>query len=196
MSRSAAALLVPALLALAAGRGDGEGGGAAPSAETARAGASAIGLDPLPPGPPALRCGVLVERVTLAASVARAEVVFVGSVLAVGGNEDAGAPGRRGSLPRYRARLEIRETLRGSLAPTVDVSALACNHILFDEGRSYLVFAERRRLGERRVRALVPVGYHQGVFRVSRDGGAWNASHGAVDLEDVARRVRVGSPTG
>ena len=177
--------LLTAAVALAAG---GCGPAHEPSSGEAREGAEpaapARSSESRPPGPAFKVCEAVTEGVSLAEMFERAELVVVGSVLEVGANAPLGS----GSV-WYQARLRIERDLRGPAAATLELTASACNRFRFEHGRSYLVFAERRSLGEMRVPAIVPVGYWQGVYPVVGDDRFANPATGEIGSAEIERRV-------
>jgi len=81
--------------------------------------------------------------------------------------------------------------LRGGPSRVVTITSLRLPGIELgiQAGGRYLIFAEPRRLGHRRVRRLVPMGYPQGVYALEADGMARNEWNGPVHLERLADRL-------
>lgn len=127
----------------------------------------------------------MVIAVSLDEAIAQADVVFVGTVTAIGGEEN------EGGVVSQRVRYGVEQMLRGATADEVDVTSAISFETSFpaEVGKRYLVLAEETPLGQEGALVLVPVGAAQGVYDVV-DGTATNALTGEpVALDDVARRV-------
>ena len=177
MSRRLSSLT--AAVALAAG---GCGPAHEPSSREAEPAAPAGSSELLPPGPARKVCEAVTEAVSRTEMFERAELVVVGSVLEVGGHELLAS-----RSVWYHARLRVERDFRGTAPGTLEMTAFACDRVLFEHGRSYLVFAERRRLGEMRVPAIVPVGYRQSVYRVVGDDRFANPATGEIGSAEIER---------
>jgi hypothetical protein len=158
--------------------------------------ASRAGLPTLPPGEPKLlRMTGIAERVDFEKLVARAEIVFIGTVADIGGSEvvtPAGAPGEPFLLTRHRVRFAVEKTMRGGETESIGISLLDIpeTNVDFEVGKSYLVLARRTELGTSRVPAIVPDGYAQGVYTVVAGTLATNPINGSVTLDELEERLR------
>jgi hypothetical protein len=133
---------------------------------------------------PAPALGMMMA-VPLEDAIAQADVVFVGTVTAIGGEENAGG------IVSQRVRYGVEQSLRGPAAAEVDLTSTISLEATFpaEVGKRYLVFAMETPLGQEGALVLVPVGAAQGVYDVV-DGTATNALTGeSVPLDDVSRRV-------
>ena len=120
-----------------------------------------------------------IGRVTLPEMERKASVVFVGTAQRVR---------EKGWITiTFRAN----RFLRGGPSRVVTITSLRLPGIELgiQAGGRYLIFAEPRRLGHRRVRRLVPMGYPQGVYALEADGMARNEWNGPVHLERLADRL-------
>jgi hypothetical protein len=127
----------------------------------------------------------MVIAVSLDEAIAQADLVFVGSVTAIGGEETLDG------VPVQRVRYGVERMLRGTAADEVDLTAAISLETSFpaEVGQRYLVLAEETPLGQEGALVLVPVGAAQGVYDVA-DGTATSALTGeSVSLDDVSRRV-------
>jgi hypothetical protein len=117
-----------------------------------------IVLPPLTPGPDRLEHGKYaladIGGTSLDDMVARAEAVFVGEVTAIGGPEMLD-PGSR--MEVHRVRFVVEDVFRGKRVDGIDVTDLVWEGAIFpaEVARRYLVFAEHRQLGRKRIRRLV-----------------------------------------
>jgi hypothetical protein len=161
-------------------------------------------LRPLPEGPPTRQpASALLLRKTLDDMIGEAEVVFVGRVRAIGGSEAfipphevAGPDGDTRAIPAHtfhRLRFEVMEFLRSSrgLRHVLDISELDDDSAAgVREGQSYLVFAKWTTLGgDAGIPALVPVGYHQGVYAMVDGDTARNSMNGTVNVAMIKTRL-------
>jgi hypothetical protein len=127
----------------------------------------------------------MVIAVPLDDAIAQADLVFVGTVAAIGGEETVAG------VPAQRVRYDVEQSLRGDAAAQVDLTSAISLETSFpaEVGKRYLVFAQEAPLGQEGALVLVPVGAAQGVYDVV-DGTATNALTGeSVSLDDVSRRV-------
>jgi hypothetical protein len=158
--------------------------------------ASASRRPALPPGEPVLLpLTGIAERVDVEKMVSRAELVFVGEVVDVGGSEvvtPGGGVGEPFLLTRHRARFDVTKTFEGQDSDWIDISVLDIPEANVDVevGRKYLVFARRAELGTNRMPAVIPDGYSQGVYAVVADDIAANPVNGAVRLSQLEERLR------
>ncbi|NJN76945.1 MAG: hypothetical protein HC803_00300, partial [Saprospiraceae bacterium] len=69
--------------------------------------------------------------------------VFIGTVIKVGNVKTMDFAYREAdtNIPTYKVRFVIHESYRGSMPDTVDIGKIALANILFQEGESYLVYA-------------------------------------------------------
>ena len=158
--------------------------------------ATTAALPALPPGGPQALAPQpslgMVIAVSLDEAIAQADVVFVGSVTAIGGEEDVDG------VPAQRVRYDVEQMLRGDAVDEVDLTSAISLETSFpaEVGKRYLVFAEETPLGQEGALVLVPVGAAQGVYDVV-DGTATNALTGeSVSLDDVSRRVEARTAAG
>ena len=162
--------------------------------DTAGAPLRHVELPPLPPGPRSLTRGVPGhadgESPVVGEMLERADVAFVGSVSAIGGSEPISA-GHALAIPTRRVRFAVEQVFRGPRVDTIDVANFTWDGNMFRAtvGDRFLILADWRPLGERRVRRLVPLGaYSDGAFRISGDRavnrwGRW------LDRNEVAARL-------
>lgn len=120
-----------------------------------------------------------IGRVTLPQMERKASVVFVGTARRV---EQTGW---------ITIVFRGNRFLRGGPSRLVTITSLQLPGIELGirAGERYLIFAEPRRLGHRRVRRLCPMGYPQGVYALREDGMARNSWNGAVNLERLRDRI-------
>jgi hypothetical protein len=160
--------------------------------ESPRSALRHIVLAPLTPGADRLEHGKYaladIGGTSLDDMVARAEAVFVGEVTVIGGPEMLDP---RSRMEVHRVRFAVEDVFRGKRVDGIDVTDLVWEGAIFpaEVGRRYLVFAEHRQLGRKRIRRLVAFGYPQGVYRLVGDDSAWNEANGRVDIETVRDRV-------
>jgi hypothetical protein len=169
-----------------------DGAGGRPSARDATL--RHVELPPLPAGPQRLEGAggsAAIERVTLQDMIATANVVFVGTVTAIGGREELSRDEEGFALTANRVRYGIDRILRGDPVDQLDLTNLTFDEAAFPAavGKHYLVFAEWRRLGGAASPRLVPSGYYQGVYEVTSQDEARNVVNGIVTIDSVARRV-------
>jgi hypothetical protein len=189
----AAVLLVGVAVLFGIRQGD-DGARRGETAAGGDAGLLHVELPPLPPGPPRLEAtggSAAIERVTLDKMIARASVVFVGTVTDIGGIETLSVDEEGFALTGHRVRYRIDRLLRGERVDQVDLTNLTLGEALFPAvvGKRYLVFAELRPLGSPANRRLVPSGYSQGVYGVISEDRASNQANGTVSIDSIARRV-------
>ena len=146
-------------------------------------------LATLPPGGPQALAPQpslgMVIAVSLDEAIGQADVAFVGSVAAIGGEENIGG------APAQRVRYDVEQMLRGEPVDAIDLTSAISLETSFpaEVGKRYLVLAEETPLGQEGALVLVPVGGPQGVYDVV-DGTATSALTGeSVSLDDVSRRV-------
>jgi hypothetical protein len=146
--------------------------------------AQSVDLPPLPPGPPAdPRCLVDLTSVSLPEMIKGATFIIVVRVVEVGGSEFVSGS------PYYRVRSEVVEALRGSVDATLDFALINCGGARYDFelGDEYLIFAEPLTFGGK-LEVIAPMGYQQGVFRLSEDGQA-TGTRGTVDIGELRDRL-------
>jgi hypothetical protein len=160
-----------------------------------------VELAPLPPGLRRLTSGAPGHADGEAPSVEEmlrgAKVAFVGTVADIGGSEPV-ALGHGLAFPTRRVRFAVERVFRGPRVDTIDVADYTWEGNMFKAtvGDRFLILAERRQLGERRVRRLVPLGaYSDGAFRIT-DRGAVNRWGHSVDPDRVAARYCTRAETG
>jgi len=121
-----------------------------------------------------------IDGVTLAEMEREASVVFVGTA-------------ERVQAKGWLLMVSFRGNrfLRGGPSGAVTITSLHLPGIQLGirVGARYLIFAEPRRLGQRRVRRLCPMGYPQGVYGLGSDGVASNSWNGRVSLERLGYRL-------
>ncbi len=189
----AAALLVGAVVVLSVQLLDEDGDrdrGVAGSETTLRH----VALPPLPPGPQRLEGAsgtAAVEYVSLEEMIARANLVFVGTVAEIGGTEILSRDEEGFALEANRVRYRIDRVLRGDAVDQIDITNLALGEATFPAGvgERYLIFAEWRPLGSPDNRRLVPAGYAQGVYEVVGPDRATNVRKETVSIDAVAGQV-------
>jgi len=164
----------------------GESKEAAPTASATGEPLAALPAGPPTPGPDSMQ---QVVAFTLDELVAEADVVFVGVAEAVGGSE----PVVPGGLTAHRVRFLVERPLRGLGEGLVDVTepdsiSLATGYD-YAPGERYLVFAEPQALDLGADPVLVPLGYMQGVFRVTGEDTAGNDWLGEVNLNELESRL-------
>lgn len=157
-----------------------------------------VSLPPLPRGPAAVPAGggaALIGSVSTRELIEQAPVVFVGTVTALGGREIVLlGPFKNDSLQMqvHRVRFRVEEMLRGEGVDEIDVTNLLGPETAFaaSVGQRYLVFARQLKLGVKRVRRLVAMGYRQGVFRVASRTRAVNHRGRDSNLDQLRFFVR------
>lgn len=159
---------------------------AAPPASATGEPLAALQPGPPTPGPDSMQ---QVVAFTLDELVAEADVVFVGVVEAVGGSE----PVAPGGLTAHRVRFLVERPLRGLGEGLVDVTepdsvSLASGYD-YAPGERYLVFAEPQAIDLGAEPVLVPLGYMQGVFRVTGEDTAENEWLGELRLSELESRL-------
>ncbi len=189
---AAAVLLVS--VAVLFGVRHGEGGSGGETTARSDAGLRHVELPALPPGPRRLEGtggSAAIERVSLDDMTARANVVFVGTVTAIGGVETLSVDEEGFALTGHRVRYRIERLLRGDPVDQIDLTNLTIGEAVFPAvvGTRYLIFGEWRPLGSPANRRLVPSGYSQGVYEVTSADQASNSANGTLSIDSIARRV-------
>lgn len=179
-------LLVPAAAALAAVLAGTalvlrDGPPSAPEAGTTLPALPPGGPDALPPGD---SLGMVVA-ISFDEAIAQADTVFVGTVSAIGGQEQVEG------LAVRRVRYSVERMLRGGPAAEIDLTAIDSfsNSFAAEVGTTYLVLAEETVLGQGGSVALVPVGAAQGVYEVVAGTATSPLTGESVSIDDVAGRV-------
>lgn len=182
----ALALVTTAIAAISVVRSNG-------SNDSVRATADKTALPPLPPGPPRKTTAeATLERVTMSDMIARAPMVFLGRVVAIGGSEvvSAASAAEGPALTVHRTRFEVLRAMRGDVPSVVDISEFdALGATPFEIGSSYVVFAESRTLGSSKTSAIVPFGYAQGVYRQTAADLVRNDINGEIHLTRLIERL-------
>lgn len=126
-----------------------------------------------------------IGRVTLPEMERSSTVVFVGEFV---GGSDA----QLGGLPGRRYRFRASSFLRGGPVETVQLSVpdFPGLGLGVEQGNRYLVFAERRRFGNRKEDRLTATGYYQGIYRMIGNRRAVNELNGGVVLDRTEKRLR------
>jgi hypothetical protein len=142
--------------------------------------AQSLDLPPLPPGPPAdPRCLVDLTSVSLPEMIEGATYIVLVRVIEVGGSESVSGSSY------YRVRSKLVEALRGRVDATLDFALINCGGARYDFKleEDYLIFAEPLTFGGK-LKVIAPMGYRQGVFRVSEDGQAAGI-RGTVGVDEL-----------
>jgi hypothetical protein len=148
--------------------------------------AQSLKLSPAPPGLSLdRRCLVDLASVSLAEMIEGATYIVVIRVTQVGGSESVSGS----HTSYYRVRGELVEALRGTVSATFEFALNSCGGAWYDFelGRDYLVFAEPLTFGDR-LDVIAPMGYRQGVFRLSADGEAVG-DRGEVNIAHLQDRL-------
>lgn len=127
--------------------------------------------------------------------IERADVVFIGHVTTIEGPDllsDRGPLDEATPISAYRVSYAVDHALRSKDVETVTVTDIVARGLpafAADTGAQYLIFAEWSQIGPEQIVELIPVGYDQGVFRVTNPETAVNTRGVSVDLNEISKRV-------